>query len=265
MSQIPVLNGQLPQGFCPTTLQETLNAFSAVQYVNLDIVSSITVSSTPPADHTVAWLQLDSMGRPVRLYFFAQGAWLSMHPETPGMIKLWNQTLPNFNTFDGGSAAVISDISGPMWQLASTALDGSGTQVLQAQFPIGVGDFKTNIPASTSGIVNVGANNVTTTGAVGEDKHKLLDTELALHRHYLANSDFGDTATAADLSPTNQMNQGAGGHSGPLDYKLKGSSNPATQGLSSIVGSDTPHNTLPPFYGVYFLQRTNRLFYLIPP
>jgi hypothetical protein len=156
-----------------------------------------------------------------------------------------------------------------MWQFASTTLDGAGTQVLQAQFPIGVGDFKTKIPLSTSGIVNVGADNVTSTGAVGEDKHKLLDTELALHRHYLANTDFGDSATAQALGAnggTNgQMNQGRGGHSEFLDYKLTGSANPASIGLSSIVGSDTPHNTLPPFYGVYFLQRTNRLFYLVPP
>jgi len=257
---VTVQNGLLPQGFCPSDYQSLLNAFSAVQFVPINSVSSIVVSPTPPADHSVAWLQTDSNGNPIRIYVVASGAWLSPHPLQPGHTMIWNQTLPNLQTYDGGDASVapFSDLSGQMWQLMATTLDGNGTQVAQAQFPVGVGT------TVNSGAVVVGANNVTDTGVNGEDKHVLLDTELALHRHYLANTDFGNPIAGPFLSNSTQMNQGAGGGSNFLDYKLTGSANPATQGLSSIVGSNIAHNTLPPFYGVYFLQRTIRRFYVVP-
>src|SRR5215468_2300821 len=102
MSQLIVQNGQLPSGFCPPDYQTLLNAFSAVQFVNLNVSSGLIISATPPgaSDHDKAWLQLDSMGNPVRIYWFANGAWLSAHPLPPGFTMLWNQALPNFNTFD---------------------------------------------------------------------------------------------------------------------------------------------------------------------
>jgi hypothetical protein len=256
---IPVQNGNLPQGFCAPDYQTLLNAFSAVQFVNLNTISGIIVSSTPPADHSQAWLQLDSSGRPVRLYFFAQGAWLSLHPDFPGKMVLYNQVLPDFTIFDGGDSNTISAVSGAMWQLAATTLDGSGTQVLQAAFPVGVGTF------AVSGAVGVGAANVTTTGQLGEDRHVINTNEMAPHTHWIANTDFADTATATDLSGTTQMNQGAGGHSTDLDYKLKGSADPAILGLTSSVGAGSGHNNIPPFYGVYFFQRTNRLYYVVHP
>jgi hypothetical protein len=255
---IPVQNGQLVQGFCPSDYQSLLNAFSAVQFVSFDTVSGIVVSSTPPADHTTAWLQLDSSGRPVRLYFFAQGAWLSLHPDFPGKMVLFNQVLPDFTIFDGGDSNTISAISGPMWQLAATTLDGSGTQVLQAAFPVGVGTF------AVSGTVGVGAGNTTSTGQSGEDRHVLSVNELAQHNHWIANTDFGSSSTT-DLDGTKQMTQGYGGDSSALNYKLKGTTDAAVLGLTSNVGSNVGHNNIPPFYGVYFFQRTNRLYYVVNP
>lgn len=130
--------------------------FSANQSVTISGTNTgIIVSQSKPSDTTSAWLQLDSFGRPVRLYFFAQGAWLSIHPELPGMAKIWmGGSVPDFTTFDGGDAQALSAISGPMWQ-----------EILRAQIPIGEG----TLPSGT----------VLTPGATGgEEKHTITQAEL---------------------------------------------------------------------------------------
>lgn len=253
MPNVPVQNGQLPQGFCPPDYQTILNAFSAAQFVTLAGISSgFVVSATPPADHTVGWLQLDSLGRPVRLYFFAQGAWLSQHPLPPGFTMLWNLGLPNFQTFDGGdsSAAPYSPLSGQMWQLMSTTQDGLGTQVLQAQFPVGVGNFV------LSGAVVV-------TGAGGEDKHILTPSEGPPHTHPENIAINRAVPAGGQTDPS-----GNGGFVGPIGLGGSEIFGKTALGDPSSGNPPTlaqPHNNLPPWYGVYFLQRTNRLFYVVHP
>lgn len=248
MSDIPVQNLQLPNGFCPADLQSMLNGFSAAQFVNIDISSSIVVSATtPPAsDHDKAWLQLDSQGRPVRLYFFAQGAWLSQHPLPPGFTMIWNQALPNFQTFDGGdaNAAPWAPVSGQMWQLMATTLDGLGTQVMQAQFPIGVGTLP-------SGVV------VPLAGTGGEENHKLTLAEMFPHTHTIPLYQ-GDAVNHADRINTTDETTVQN-----LNYQSGSSGGDPTTG--SPPTDSKAHNNMPPFYGVYLLQRTNRLFYLVPP
>lgn len=251
MPNVPVQNGQLPQGFCPSDYQSILNAFSAAQFVSIAGISSgFVVSATPPADHTVGWLQLDSGGNPTRLYFFANGAWLSLHPMQPGFTMLWNQGLPNFQTFDGGdaTAAPFSTVSGQMWQLMATTLDGLGTQVMQAQFPVGVGTF------AASGAVVVG-------GAGGEDKHTLSSAEGPPHTH-------GENIAENLVVSQNSSVGSNGGFVGVIG--LGGTEIQAKTSLGDPTTTPpqahaAPHNTLPPYYGVYFLQRTKRLFYVVNP
>lgn len=250
-TQIPVQNGNLPSGFCPATLQAMLNGFSAAQYITLTLGAGvgIQVQASPPSNTNLPWFQLDSNGNPVRIYWFASGAWLSKHPLATGISIPWFGVLPTtfvvggvtYTTFDEGDMNALSPISGAFWEVVSEAA---------ARFPLACGTLPSTLVI-----------NPNDTG--GEEKHILLTTELAKHHHFLANTDFGDTNTAADLSASNHMNQGAGGHSGPLDYKLKGSSDPATQGQSSEVGSDTGHNTMPPYIGMNWLRRTIRSFYAV--
>ena len=258
MANIIVQNGQLPQGFCPSDYQSLLNAFSAQQFVAINTISSIVVSSTPPADHTVAWLQLDSLGRPTRLYFFAQGAWLSLHPQVPGATMLWNQALPDFTTFDGGdaNAAPWSSISGQMWQLCATTLDGLGTQVLQAQFPVGVGSFaNSGVPLPVA---------LAATG--GEDLHVLTQPEAPPHYH---NEKIAVNRAVANGGSTDTT--GGGGFVGPIAdggtelLTSVAEGDPATAPPGGVPVSARAHNNLPPYYVVYFLQRTNRLFYVVNP
>lgn len=162
MSRIQVLNDQLASGFCPSGYQDLLNTFSANQYINLDSEeSNLIVSATKPLVTTKAWLQLDQLGRPVRIYWFAQGAWLSLHPQPSGFVMPWFDAVPNFNTFDGGDANAPSAISGPMWERIST-LDG--------KFPLTTG----TLPSGT--IIQQGD-----TG--GEEEHTLTIPELPAHTH----------------------------------------------------------------------------------
>jgi len=247
---IPVQNGQLPVGFCPPDYQSMLNGFVAASFVDLTLVSGIVISATPPADHTVAWLQLDSLGNPTRIYFFANGAWLSLHPLPPGFTMIWNQALPTFTTFDGGdaNAAPFSSVSGQMWQLMSTTLDGLGTQVAKAQFPIGVGA----LPAPSAFAVAVG-------GTGGEEKHVLTEQEMPPHTHtfpiYAGDATNHDnrinTTDETTVQKLHYATESAGG-----DPTTIVPPNPAPT-------SALAHNNVPQFYGVYFLQRTNRLYYVV--
>jgi|SRR6516225_10820809 hypothetical protein len=262
---VPVQNGQLPQGFCPPDYQTMLNAFSAQQFVSVDTIAGTVVSATPPADHTTSWLQLDSFGRPVRTYYFAQGAWLSLHPLPPGFTMLWNQVLPNFTIFDGGdaNAAPWSALSGQMWQLMAATLDGLSVaplnDVMNAKFPVGVGTFLKPDGTVSSGPIAVGAN-TTGNGVTGEDVHILSKPELPAHDHIpdptsdkphkiLLVAPYAGSITGSDT-----VNSGSEQAVGPNDGAA-----------IANVGQGLGHNNLPPMTGVYFLQRTNRLFYVVPP
>jgi hypothetical protein len=250
---VHVQNGQLPSGFCPIDYQSMLNAFSGQQFV--DITSGATggliISSTPPAaaDHDKAWLQLDSSGNPVRIYVF-NGKWLSPHPFFPGFTMIWPFTLPEatnanlgFPSFDGGDANPISALSGPMWQLAKTTLDGSlTTGILQAQFPLGVGTLPVP-PAGSGAAVTVG-------GVGGEERHKLIPSEEGNIEFQAV---FDSSSSAAGIAKISQLT-------------INGSSiNQSGVGPKSVQLNDTAvnHNVLNPYYGVYFFQRTNRLYYAV--
>jgi hypothetical protein len=74
---VPVTPQQLPSGFCPGNYQTMLNGFTAAMLVTVPDAASQTVwQASKPTDNTVTWGQLDSLGRPVRIYRFAQGSWL---------------------------------------------------------------------------------------------------------------------------------------------------------------------------------------------
>jgi hypothetical protein len=237
---VPVVAGTLPAGFCPPDYQTLLNGFSANQTVVLPGTNvGVVVSPTKPLDTTVEWTQLDTLGRPVRNYNFAQGAWLSLHPLAPGMTLIWTGSLPDFTTFDGGDANALSPISGPMWQT-----------VLAATFPVGAG----TLPSGT----------VLTSGATGgEEKHVLTINELAPHTH-----DVKLTHGNSYTGEPNVLTVG-NGSADPQPFTapqaaLSTGGDPSTGiGSPPIPQTALPHNCLPPYTVVYFLQRTNRIFYAV--
>lgn len=235
---IPVTPGQLPSGFCPTTHQEMLNGFSAVQSVNVDASSGtgLVVSATKPVSGTLPWLKLDQFGRPERVYWFASGAWLSMHPLVPGSTIWYFDVLPDFTTFDGGDALAASAISGPMWQQAKNS-DGV---VIAAKFPIAAG----TLPSGT----------VLAQGATGGSEDVTLTLAQTPPHTHTASFKQDDTSGGNQ----NVLTSLQSGQTGPTDFTdiIKSAGGNATGGTDS-------HTNMPVFVVGYLLQRSQRLFYSI--
>lgn len=237
---LPVQAATLPAGFCPPDYQTMANGFAGIYSVIFPTTfTGITTSSTKPSDQTQAWLQLDSLGRPVRLYFFAQGAWLSLHPTVPGLTMWWFSALPDFTTFDGGDANGIGPASGPMWQQAKD----SGGNLIAARFPIAAG----TLPSGT--ILSVG-------GTGGEEKHVLTLDETPPHTHNCAAvSQGGGGGSGAELFQANEVNNVS-----------QSNVNLVTASTGGVVGPPAvanAHNTLPVFIVGYLLQKTGRIFYAV--
>lgn len=238
---LPVIAGNVPSGFCPSSYQEWINQFAALMSVTFPTTfTGITTSSTTPTDTSQAWLQLDSSGRPTRLYYFAQGAWLSQHPLVPGHTVIWFGALPNFAIYDGGDSNAISAISGPMWQQAE---DASGN-LIEAKFLLTVG----SLPSGTA---------VTVGGTGGEEKHQLVAGEDVPHTHQITQNLYKVGMNAA----TNDAQS-------LIQNSTFQSPTAATLTTDSTGGTGTPaaalpHNNLPPYIGCYLLQRTGRLFYAV--
>jgi microcystin-dependent protein len=225
-----------------------LVGFSAVQSVVLAQGTSVVVvaSATQPADTTTMWLQLDSLGRPVRIYYFAQGAWLSKHPLEPGMTMIWTTTLPTFTTFDGGDADPLSNISGPMWELVTA---------FATRVPIGVG----TLPSGQ--VIAVGA-----TG--GSEEITLDSTNMPQHQHYaFRGADAGGAAVNVNAT-TYAARTFDDGNDNVERYRIKGLATESDTGLTSFIGGDgagdaVAHNNMPPWLGVFLIRRTARTHYAV--
>lgn len=245
--QIPVRNNNLPSGFCPPNYQAMLNGFTTAQYVDLETAGNrIITSSTPPTDTSVIWLQLDSFGRPVRYYFFAQGAWLSLHPIVTGLTQWWFDAAPDFATFDGGDSQPPSDISGPMWQLAKNN-DGV---VIAAKFPIVAGTLPDTttvlIPGATGGVQTqtLGPTNIPA-GVPTQVDAKSTGAKIS-------QSGGGSVAGIAYFT-------GSGDDGGNLTVVTKASGPPDGSGNATVV----PFSVLPVYVVGVLLQRTGKLFYVV--
>lgn len=245
---LPVQAGTLPSGLCPDSYQSMLNAFTAVQSVVLPTGTGIVViaSATQPTDTTAVWQRLDALGKPLEIYYFAQGAWLSKHPLPPGFTTLWTTVLPNLNTFDGGDADPLSAISGPMWEVVTA---------FEARMPIGVG----TLPSGTA--IAVG-------GTGGSETVTLDNTNMPDHQHFsFKNDSVGGAApnVSASTYPAREFDDST---SNVNRYLIKGSSSVADVGLTSPAlgdasGNAVAHSNMSPYLGVYMLRRTVRTHYAV--
>lgn len=226
---LPVVAGILPTGTCFSSEQERLSAFSAKQSVTFpSTFSGVSASQTKPTDTTQAWLQLDTENRPTRLYYFANGAWLSLHPSVPGTTMIWTGGLPDFTTFDGGdSSLTISATTGPMWQV-----------VLAGTFPVGAGPL-TNGP--TVGVGNTG-------GSATATLTTLNIPQFTIWNPYVNTVPPGGNPSATNLQAGGSLAGGAQFY--PTQVQI---------GTSPV----TPLTTLPPYTAVYYLMRSARLFYSV--
>lgn len=194
--------------------------------------STFVVGATEPDpdDRDKPWLQTEANGDPLRWYSYSTdaGAWVSLHPlanwaATGGMIYFGAEA--DIDAFDGGESGVVSMYGGPMWERVSA---------LDARFPVQCG----TLPSTT--VIGPGS-----TG--GEEEHELTESEMPPHYHEIITSGSGGVGTFAANqnpavpSPTVAQTQVTGG-----------------SGTPTVVEG---HNTMPPYYGVFFLRKTNRLYY----
>lgn len=212
-------------------------------------------SATPPPDgRTVPWIRTNQDGTPDRTYVFSGGLWLCPHYEDPGIVKMFTGTLAQIPLLEGGNNNPVTAFDGPFWQKLAS---------VDAKMPIQPGTLPSTavIAAGDTG---------------GEEKHTLLPTEMPAHAHqefaeevaqglaYTGPWKAIDANNPQVANENNYDNAGTG-----ASYYVSGSNKAATLGRSSVAGGDgsgntVAHNNLPPYFGIWFIQRTNRLYYSIP-
>lgn len=224
----------LPPGTCYTTEQARLVAFAAAMRAVLAGQSFFSQGPDipDPEFNNYLWYRTTD-----GLWYFYSGGWLSPVPPSYNTheLRMWDGSLGDLATYDGGDTDAPSDRSGPMWEVAA---------VLEGRVPVGVGTLQ---PSGTA---------VAVTGTGGADEHTLTDDEVpptAINpldsnnepitdkRMQKSGDTFGFSAFNGDFS-----GEDAGGR--------------MTDILLEVAGGGQPHPNMPPYYGVYFIRWTGRLY-----
>ena len=233
-----VTPGSLPQGFCPTSLQNEFNTFAQFLTVTFPLTATAVNygATTPAADQqALPWYRLNNDGTPDNWYVYANGMWIRPHPipaQSP-ILFFYTGTFASIDTYDGGAAGAITSTAGPMWQVVGQASDvATDYGTMGGRMPVGVSaDFA---PGATGGEIN----------------HTLILSEITAHSHPA----FGGGVFLGGIPP--------GGSSGnesnnPTPHPTTGTSG------GNPDGTTAPHNNLPPYLAGWWLQRTGRSFYTV--
>jgi hypothetical protein len=121
-SQINFIPGNLGSGYCFTTFQQLyLDMISQLQGYLPGNFSFVNFGDdTPdPEDQDKPWVRTIA-GVMDRVYVFSGGYWASPNP-TPagpnGERRLWTGDTTELQTYDGGSAGLVTDYTGAMWEV----------------------------------------------------------------------------------------------------------------------------------------------------
>ena len=222
----------LPVNYCPASYQKLANEIIGGTQATFNSTignSFFNFGPTYPAINNRIYPWLDENGQ---WWIYDQGFWLRKNPVTAAYERrIYVGTTTDLLSYDGGDGTATATIlTGPMWEVDTE---------FEARFPVGVGAF------AASGAVAV-QGKTTSTSVAGEDQHLLTTAEIPSHTHSMT-WDSQDTAGG---------NQPKTLYLGP-DANVP---NDITKNTGS-TGGDTAHNNLPPFYGVYFIKRTIRVYY----
>ena len=218
----------LPANYCPASYQKLANDIIGGTQATFNSTignSFFNFGPTYPAINNRIYPWLDQDGN---WWIYDQGFWAYKNPIAAGGFdrRIFVGTTTDLLSYDGGdgTSGTPTNYTGAMW-MVDTLFD--------ARFPVGAGAF------AASGAVAVNGT-ATATSIVGEDQHTLTVPEIPAHTH-----NFFPLVTA------DANNGGANG----VQYGT--TANVAT----SSTGGGAAHNNLPPFYGVYFIKRTSRVYY----
>jgi len=220
-----------PDTFATDIMQYTEVVFNAVGNIYYNMGPDI-----PGADYRIyPWLRTEQ-GFEDGWYYWDDtiGAWIKPHP-TPasgGERRCFVGSTTDLQTYEGGNANAVDDADGPFWEVDSS---------FAARFPVGVGSF------DNAGDVGV-TDTTTSTAVAGEDEHTLTEAEMPPHTHGYFDARIGS-------------GEGIQGDTDPNMVMYKHPSNDDCSGDTCSTGDGDPHNNLPPFYGVYFIKRTARIYF----
>jgi len=223
----------LPANYCPASYQKLANDIIGGTQATFNSTignSFFNFGPTYPAINNRIFPWLDQDGN---WWIYDQSLWLRKNIVAASGYdrRIFVGTTTDLLSYDGGDGtATATNTTGPMWEVDTE---------FEARFPVGVGAFV------ASGAVAV-MGKATSTSIVGEDKHTLTVPEMPKHTHSMT-WDSNDTSGGDQL---NTLYYGPEANIPNNMIKDTGS-----------TGGDVAHNNLPPFYGVYFIKRTSRVYY----
>jgi hypothetical protein len=241
LTLINLVPPSLPVNYCPTNYQTLANdIISGTQAIfNSTIGNSFfNFGASFPAINNRVYPWLDDQGL---WWIFTQGFWIRKNTvEAAGQERrMFVGSTIDLGLYDGGDGAVtVTSVTGPMWEIDTA---------FEARFPVGVGAF------AASGAVAVNGTS-TATSVVGEDKHVLSDSEIPTHNHNVRVETANGTPVL-NLMCTDFAQKPAG--NGNDDFSFES----GIHVVADNFGGGLSHNNLPPFYGVYFIKRTARVYY----
>tara|TARA_Y100001973_G_C5203030_1_gene339275 strand:- start:2455 stop:3216 length:762 start_codon:yes stop_codon:yes gene_type:complete len=232
--------GTITSGFCHTSLQTTYEEFIARTTASLsgNLAGFVAGDDTPSAsDQNKLWFKQDASNcnNPLGWYFYnsSTSAWepvLQRIGPPIGSISMWYTGTPptDWLICDGTtfSATDYPDLN--------TLLGGNTLPDLKGRMPIGVGQQSSGKWDSTAEDYSASGTDFALADSGGTEDHKLLTAELPSHNHAVEanNQNYVDGGTARALGSNN-------GSDGTYN--------------SSSVGSDSPHNNLPPYLALNFI------------
>lgn len=226
---VTITSATIPSDYCPASWSEGW-AFSVPQLIAMLAGNNFSFNYGPdtpaPDDQDKPWLKTDASFVPDKWYTYVGGSWISKHPIPAGAVWMYEGVEASIDTYDGGEAGTVTATTGPMWEKVS-ALNG--------RFPLGPGTLESGTAVA-----------VTNTG--GAEKHELVEAELP--------------HIAIQSRQRNDLVDG-GGSIALLDHDTVGTVVTVDEFGGDEDGATTPHNNMPPYYGIFFIRKTARTHYRI--